>query len=163
MAAECGYNGEQIDLYYSAPEFTRALEVCEIIVSQLQEAGFNVVFNQMDSAAWDQAKNSGSWDLSLTNWAVPIQATASCTIPKSLKKQYWNLETADEMIASLYQPGITLEQREETLQEVMQYCWDQVPWLWATDQVQLCARDKNLTGVEVVPLGLYRFTYASYQ
>ena len=163
MAAECGYNGEQIDLYYSAPEFTRALEVCEIIVSQLQEAGFNVVFNQMDSAAWDQAKNSGSWDLSLNKLGGTYTGDSELYYTQSLKKQYWNLETADEMIASLYQPGITLEQREETLQEVMQYCWDQVPWLWATDQVLLCARDKNLTGVEVVPLGLYRFTYASYQ
>lgn len=163
MAEECGYNGEQIDLYYSSPEFTRALEVCEVVVSQLQEAGFNVVFNQMDSAAWDQAKNSGVWDLSLNNLGGTYTGDSELYYTQSLKKQYWNLAEADEMIASLYLPGITDAQREETLKAVMQYCWEQTPYLWGTEQVLLCARAKNLEGVEVVPLGLYRFTYAHYE
>lgn len=163
LAAECGYNGEQIDLYYANPEFTRAMEVCEIIVAQLQEAGFNAVFNQMDGAAWDQAKAGPDWDLSLNKLGGTYTGDSELYYTQSLKKQNWNLEEADEMIASLYLPGITVEQREETLGEVMQYCWEQTPWLWATDQILLCARAKNLEGVEVVPLGLYRFTYASYK
>lgn len=163
LAAECGYNGEQIDFYYSNEEFTRALEVSEVIVAQLQEAGFNVVFNQMDNAAWDQVKNSGSWDIALNKIGGTYTGDSELYYTQSLKKQYWNLEEADAMIASLYEPGIDDERREQTLEKCMQYCWDQVPFLWSTEMVLLCARDSDLVGVEVVPLGLYRFTYAYYE
>ncbi|WP_125142981.1 ABC transporter substrate-binding protein [Clostridium transplantifaecale] len=163
IATECGYNGEEISFYYANEEFTRALEVSEILCAQLQEAGFNVVFEQVDGASWDQIKASGIWDIALNKLGGTYTGDSEIYYTQSLKKQYWNLDEADAMISSIYQTGITPEKREETLKHVQQYCWEQAPFLWATDNILLCARDRTLKGVEVVPLGLYRFTYAYYE
>lgn len=163
LLSACGYDGTEIKIYSNGENFVNNMEVFEVILSMLQDVGVNAKLYEVDGSQWDDIKASGSWDIGSNNLGGTYTGDSELYYTQSLVKQFWKIPEADEMVDSLYQPGITDEQRETTLKELMQFCWDQCPFLWSVDQTLLCARDSHLKGVEVLPMGIYRFTYAYFE
>ncbi len=149
LAKECGYNGEEILMYYSNAQFARDLEISETIISQLVEAGFNIRVEQIDSASWSEYKKTGNYDLALNFSSGTYTGDTEYYYVQAMGTNgNWSWEYADELLNKCYESGITAEQRGEYLTQIMQYAWEMTPNIWCVDSHLLNAVSDGLNGFQ---------------
>lgn len=164
LAKECGYNGEEILFLYSSEQFTCDLEIAELIVSLLNEAGFNVKLEQVDSATWNaNYKGSSSYDIALNSCGGTFIGDSEYYYTPVLNGVGWKWDEAEELLTKAYASGVTEELRGEYLTELMKFAWEQTPYLWASECKLLYAADSHLKNFDVLPTGGMIFEKAYFE
>lgn len=150
LAKECGYNGEEIKFVVSGSQFNYDGEVVELIVTELQEAGFNVTYEEVDSATWaSQYKSTGAYDISTNNYGGSYTKDAEMYYTQGIKNNGWKFDAAEAALDVLYSGKQSTEERTATLKELVAACWNETPYLWCSEGCVLHAAKSNLHGYEV--------------
>lgn len=160
---EAGYNGEEIVFAFHSGEFTSDLEVSELVLAQLQEAGFNITFTQVESGAWTDMKQTDQWDI--TNNSVPGSFSGEAQYHynqmKNLTGLYLeNFETI--MDAADLDTKQSEEERAADISNAMKVLWDYTPYVFATVPTSSIGMVENLTGYEYIPLNWLMLAEAGY-
>lgn len=149
LAAECGYNGEEIKLMIGGSPFNSSDEVVDEILIEMKEAGFNVVPEEVDSATWSKYKKTGDFDLGLNFFGGPYTGDVEQNYTQGIAGCYWSYEEANALLDEIYTPGITEARRLECLKEIMKISWENVPYLFQSESCGMWAINPNLKGVEI--------------
>lgn len=164
MAADCGYNGEEIKLYYISGQFTNDLEITELIVSQLQEAGFNVKMQEIESASWSSIRPTSEYDIALNSCSGSFTGQPTDYVTQVLGNSAgWHWDDVDELIAKCYSEGTTEEQFGEYMVEALEKCWNYMPYMWAAENTFLYAVNPHLKGAEYLATGYIRLENAYFE
>ena len=164
MAADCGYNGEEIILYYISGQFTNDRDITEFILSQLKEAGFNVTMKEIESASWSTVRPTSEYDIALNSCSGSFTGQPTDYVTQVLGNSAgWHWDDVDELIAKCYAEGTTEEEFGDYMVEALEKCWNYMPYLWAAENTFLYAVDPHLTGVEYLATGYIRFENAKFE
>ncbi len=164
LAKEAGYNGEEIRVALGDSQFNNDVEILEVILAQLGEAGFNVSYQEYDGATWSgQYKKTDAYDISANGYGGTYTGDSEQYYTQGIKNLGLEYEKATELLHSIYTPGVTVESREEALKEMMAVCWDETPYLWAAEGVGLWAVREGLEGVEILPHNQFNFIKAYFK
>lgn len=163
LAKDCGYNGEEIVLVYRSGQFNCDLEIAEILITQLMEAGFNVTMKEYDTATWNNIKKTGEYDLCLNGYGGSYTGDTEQYYTQGMKNTYWDLTECDALIAEIYAGGVSAEERAEKLTQIMDICWEQVPYLWGVEAISLWAVNPSLKGYEVYPHAQFDLSKAYFE
>lgn len=164
LMKEAGYNGEEINFFYVEGEFNNALEISELIVAQLTEAGFNVKFTEIESGLWSSDyQGKAGWDICVNNVPGTFSGDSDYYWLHCLKnKQGWSSAEVDQWMDKAYEED-TIEGRTADFKEAMGEAWNLWPYLWASECYGLYGVTKNLDGIEYIPLNLLYFRDAEYK
>ena len=150
---EAGYKGEEIKFVYHTGEFTSDLEISELVLAQLQEAGFNVSFNQVESGAWTDMKRTPTWDI--TNNSVPGSFSGEAQYHYNQMKSLTGLQLDDfESILNAADADTqqSSEERAQDISDAMKVLWDYVPYVFGSVPTSSIGMDDRLVGYEYIPL-----------
>lgn len=164
LAKALGYNGEEIRIAMPGTQFNNDVEVLEIILAQLQEAGFNVSFTQYDGATWSgQYKKTDAYDISVNGYGGTYTGDSEQYYTQGVRNLGWTFEGAESLLKTIYGDGITADAREQALKDIISICWDEMPYVWAAEAVGLWAVNADLQGYEILPHGQFNFVKASFK
>lgn len=164
IAADLGYNGEEIRIAYSGTQFNNDVEILEFIMSQLLEAGFNVTYTEYDNATWSsQYKSTDAYDICTNGYGGTYTGDTEMYYTQGCRNLGWTYDAAETIMNDIYSEGITPEVRTQKLSELMQICWDEAPYLWGAEGVGLWGINPNLQGYEILPHGQVNFISASFK
>ena len=164
LAEACGYNGEEISLYYASGQFTNDMEITELIVSLLNAAGFNVVMQEVDAASWSTIRPTSEYDIALNSTSGPATGQPTDLITQVLGVSAgWSWDDVNELVSQCYAEGITDEKFSEYIIEAQRLCWERTPYLWAAEQTLLYAVDPHLKGMETLATGYVRLENAYFE
>lgn len=163
MAKDCGYNGEEIVLIYRSGQFNCDLEIAEILITQLMEAGFNITMKEYDTASWNNIKKSGDYDLCLNGYGGSYTGDTEQYYTQGMKNTYWILDDCEKLIEEIYAGGVSAEERAEKLSRIMEICWEQTPYLWGVEAISLWAVNPALKGYEVYPHAQFDLSKAYFE
>ena len=164
MAAACGYNGEEIKLYYISGRFTNDLEITELIISQLQEAGFNVSMKEIESASWSSIRPTSEYDIALNSCSGSFTGQPTDYVTQVLGNSAgWHWDDVDELIDKCYSEGTTEEMFGDYMVEALEKCWNYMPYLWAAENTYLYAANPHLKGAEYLATGYIRLENAYFE
>lgn len=164
LAKACGYNGEEIKIAYGGSSFNNDVEILELIMAQLMEAGFNVTFQEYDSATWSsQYKKTDVYDICVNGYGGTYTGDSEQYYTQGCRNLGWTYDAAEELLGKIYGVGITAEQREEYLVDLVEVIWDETPYLWAAEARGLWGINPQLKGYEIAPHGQVMFTKAYFE
>lgn len=164
MAADCGYNGEEILLYYISGQFTNDLEITELIVSQLQEAGFNVTMKEIESASWSSVRPTNEYDIALNSASGSFTGQPTDYVTQVLGNSAgWHWDDVDELIDKCYSEGTSEEMFGDYMVEALEKCWNYMPYVWAAENIYLYGVDPHLKGAEFLATGYIRLENAYFE
>jgi len=162
LMEQAGYQNEEIKFVFHSGEFTSDVEVSELVLSQLLEAGFNVTFTQVESGAWTDIKGTDQWDL--TNNSVPGSFSGEAQYHYNQMKNLTGLYL-EEFETILQQADMDTEQSEaergEDISRAMKVLWDYVPYAFGTVPTSSIGMVENLDGFEYIPLNWLILAQAS--
>lgn len=161
---EAGYKGEEIKFVFHSGEFTSDLEVSELVLAQLQEAGFNVTFNQVESGAWTDIKGTDQWDI--TNNSVPGSFSGEAQYHYNQMKNLTGLHI-EEFENILNEADFNVKQssdeRAKDISRAMKVLWEYVPYVFGTVPTSSIGMDENLADYEYIPLNWLILSQASFK
>ncbi len=163
LLKEAGYNNEEIIFAFHSGEFTSDLEVSELIVAQLQEAGLNVKFNQVESGAWTDMKATDQWDV--TNNSVPGSFSGEAQYHYNQMKNLTglNLPEFEEILnAADNDTKQSAEERAKDISAAMKVLWDYIPYVFGTVPVSSIGMTDDFIGYEYIPLNWLMMAKASF-
>ena len=163
LMSEAGYQGEEIRFVFHSGEFTSDLEVSELVLAQLQEVGFNVVFEQVESGAWSDLKGTDQWDL--TNNSVPGSFSGEAQYHYNQMKNLTGLyieEFEDIINAADWDTAQSQEERAADISAAMKVLWDYVPYAFGTVPVSSIGMVEGLEGYKYIPLNWLLLGGASF-
>ena len=164
LAKEAGYNGEEIRVALGDSQFNNDVEVLEVILAQLEEAGFNVSYTEYDGATWSgQYKKTDAYDISANGYGGTYTGDVEQYYTQGVRNLGLQYDKAQELLHSIYTPGVTAESREAALKEIMHVCWEEIPYLWAAEGVGLWAINADLAGYEILPHNQFNFIKAYFK
>ncbi len=162
LAKAAGYNGEEIRIALHSSQFSNDSEVVELIMAELESAGFNVSFNQFDGATWSsQYKKTDAYDISVNGYGGTYTGDSEQYYTQGVRNLGWTFDEAEALLKQIYGEGVTADSREQALQDIIRVCWDETPYLWAAEAVGLWAVNADLSGYEILPHGQFNFIKAS--
>ena len=163
LMQEAGYNNEEIRFFYVEGEFNNALEICELIAAQLQEAGFNVKFTECEAGLWkSDYQGKTGWDICVNNVPGTFSGDADYYWLHALKNKIgWQSDAVDAFMSAAY-AAETVEEREANFKSAMDEAWKLWPYLWATECYGIYGVANNLEGIQFIPLNLLYFRDAYY-
>lgn len=164
LAKGLGYNGEEIRIAKGGSQFNNDVEVLELILAELQAAGFNATYTEYDGATWSsQYKKTDAYDISVNGYGGTYTGDSEQYYTQGVRNLGWTYEGAEALLKTIYGEGITPEGREQALKDIVKICWDEVPYLWGAEAVGLWAVRDGLQGYEILPHGQFNFVKASFQ
>ena len=164
LAKAAGYNGEEIRVALHSSQFSNDSEVVELILAELEMAGFNVSFTQFDGATWSsQYKKTDAYDISVNGYGGTYTGDSEQYYTQGVRNLGWTYDEAESLLKTIYGEGITPETRETALKDIIRVCWEETPYLWGAEAVGLCAVRDGLQGFEILPHGQFNFIKASFQ
>lgn len=164
LAKDCGYNGEELILYYASGQFTNDMEITELIVSMLNAAGFNVTMHEVDAASWSSIRRTSEYDIALNSCSGSFTGQPTDYITQVLGNSAgWSWPEVDALIQKCYSEGTTEEQFGEYMVDALRLCWENMPYLWAAENTFLYAVDPHLQNVEFLPTGYIRLENAYFE
>lgn len=164
LAKACGYNGEELILYYASGQFVNDMEIAELIVSMLNDAGFNVVMREVDSSSWSSIRRTSEYDIALNSCSGSFTGQPTDYITQVLGNSAgWSWDEVDALIEKCYSEGVTEEQFSEYMEEALRLCWEEMPYLWASEKVFLYAVNSHLQNAEFLPTGYIRLENAYFE
>lgn len=164
LAKAAGYNGETIRVALHSSQFSNDSEVVELILAELEGAGFSVSFEQFDGATWSsQYKKTDAYDISVNGYGGTYTGDSEQYYTQGVRNLGWTYAEAEDLLKAIYGEGITPMTREQALKDIIAICWNEVPYLWGAEAVGLWAVREGLQGYEILPHGQFNFIKASFQ
>lgn len=163
LMEEAGYNGEEIIFAFHSGEFTSDVEVSELVLSQLQEAGFNVTYTQVESGAWSDMKGTDSWDI--TNNSVPGSFSGEAQYYYNQMKNLTALDLPEFdaiMDAADHDTQQSEEERAEDISAAMKIMWEATPYVFGTVPTSSIGMVESLEDFEYLPINWLMLSEAGY-
>ena len=163
LAKACGYNGEEIKLFYVSGQFTNDLEITELIVSELIDAGFNINMQEVEASTWSSTRPTDTYDIALNSCSGSFTGQPTDYITQVLGKSAgWTWDHVDELINKAYSAGTTEEEFGQLIQQACKEAWEEMPYLWATERIYQYALNPKLVGLETLATGYVRMSNAYF-
>ncbi len=153
LLKEAGYNGETIVLDIASGIVPRGTEVAQAIQSMAAEAGFNIEINQMESAAYNEARFGGDYTLQLCNF-INTAGESFITMDELLGKtdMFASGFVDEEVFGFIDEAGKTIE--DDARHELQSRAFDKIienyaPFVFLYDESYSQGLPEGLEGVEL--------------
>ena len=146
MAAEAGYNGEEIVILINNSHQMH-IDCCTVIEQQLEKAGFNVTCERLDAAA-QQAKRSDEtqWDIHFTHHIFSPEPV----IYNWMNSGYagWWATSEKEALVAEYVGATSDDAKIEAWSKIQELTYEQIPIIKLGDTYEYDVYAKGLQGFE---------------
>jgi peptide/nickel transport system substrate-binding protein len=138
LQEEAGYNGEELVLLYQAAD-----TYTPVVVQQLQDAGFNVRADLLDSAAFTAARGDDTkWNMFMsggTSYGDPLTVVfLGANFPG-----WWNTPEKQALLAE-FTAGATQEDRKVVWDELQALIYEQAPFVRFGGRSQIDVTSSNI-------------------
>ena len=173
LLAEAGYpNGFKMVLMHPTGRYLQDKQVAEAIQAYLSKIGIKVELKTMDWASFVRELfkplDKKIYDAVLIGWGPGVadahytlypQFHSTQQLPHGLGLVYYNNSYIDKLLEQA-QSETNPEVRKALYKKIIEYLWDDAPWIFLYTQCNLLAISANLEGVWIHPDGeqFYFFT-----
>lgn len=153
LLAEAGYNGEAIQLDIASGIVPRGAEIAQAIQAMAAEAGFNIEINQMESAAYNEARFGGDYTMQLNNF-INTAGESFITMDELLGRtdKFASGFVDEEVFGLIDQAAVTLDDEERHALQTQAFdliVKNYAPFIYLYDEAYAQGLNKDLTGAKL--------------
>lgn len=150
LMAEAGYDGSPITLQITSGNVPKSEEIGQAVMSYLQAAGFNVTIEQMETAAYNDARFSGQYTVQLCSFAYSNGETWKIMDEIVGRTDFFKTNIVRDEAWAIFDEAMVemdLEKRDALMQDGYALVFEDYDPLYLYDRVNAIGVADNLEGL----------------